>query len=206
MNSLKDRKDEIVNFYDFENESDKTELIEDILKYSEMKSENEFVAEIRENFKQIPFSGIGVIYEALSKNPLKWSNFLKEEYERAFELAKKSENAFEILDSLEEISIGDEDNVECRDEIIGLLASHLSNKNDSIRYMAIWFLGDWIPINDQDKYSNVVDEIITKLYDDNWKIRNCANIVLQGFNKLPKNYKISLWDKLKIRFGNPYKF
>ena len=66
------------------------------------------IPEIRENFKQINFSGIGVIYEALSKNPKKWSSFFKEEYERAFEAAKISENAIEILESLEEISFVEE--------------------------------------------------------------------------------------------------
>ena len=178
MNSLEEKKDEIVNFYDLEKESDREKLIEEIRKYSEIKSENELVSEIRKNFKQISFSGIGVIYEALSKNPLKWSNFFKEEYERAFESAKKSEKAFEILDSLEEIGFVDKTRLESRGEIIEFLESNLSNNNDSIRYKAIWYLGDWISEDNQDKYSNVVHKIITKLEDDNWKIRNCAKLIL----------------------------
>jgi len=55
------------------------------------------------------------------------------------------------------------------------------------------------------KYSNVVHKIITKLEDDNWKIRNCAKLILEDMNKLPKDYQISFWDKLKIKFGNPFK-
>jgi len=118
MKNLEEKKDEIVNFYGIEEESDREKLIEEIRKYSEIKSENELVPEIRENFKQLSLSGIGVIYEALSKNPSKWSNFFKEEYERAFESAKKSEKAFEILDSLEEIGFVEITRLESRSEIL----------------------------------------------------------------------------------------
>lgn len=205
MNSIKEKKDQIVNFWDIEEESDREKLIEEIRNYSEMKSEAELVPEIRENFKQINFSGIGVIYEALSKNPKKWSNFFKEEYERAFELAKKSDNAFEILESLQEISFVKEGKLKTIDEVINLLENNLSHQNEAIRYKSIWYLGDWISDENKDKYSHVIRKIITKLQDKNWKIRYATKLVLDDMNKLPKDYKISFWDKMKIKFGSPFK-
>ena len=202
MNSIEEKKDLIINFWDIEEESDREKLIEEIRKYSEVKTEAELVPEIREHFNQIQLSGIGIIYEALSKNPLKWSNFFREEYERAFESAEQSEKAFSILDSLEEISFVDKTKLESRDELIKLLENNLSNNKESIRYKAIWYLGDWIGDDNKDKYSNVIHKIISKLEDDNWKIRNCAKNVLEEMNKLPKDYKVSFLDKLKVKFNN----
>ncbi|WP_299715138.1 hypothetical protein [uncultured Tenacibaculum sp.] len=205
MNSLKDRKNQIVNFWDIEEETEREKLIEEIRNYSEIKSEIELVSEIRENFEQINFSGISVIYEALSKNPKKWSNFFKEEYERAFESAKKSNNAFEILESLQEISFVEKEKLETLDEIITLLENNLSHSSEVIRYKSIWYLSDWISNENKHKYSHIILKITSKLQDENWKIRYATKLILEDMNKLPKDYKVSFWDKVKIKFGNPFK-
>ena len=204
MKSLKEKKDEIVNFWDIEKESSKEKLIEEIREYSETKSENELVQEIRANFKQINFSGIGVIYEALSKNPKKWSNFYKEEYVRAFESAKKADNAFEILESLQEICFAEESNLETRDEIIEFLETQLSHQKDAIRYKAIWYLGDWILEDNKSKYNHVIKKIINNLQDKNWKIRYAAKLILEDINMIPKDYKLSFIDRIRIEFSDPF--
>ena len=205
MNSLKDRKNQIVNFWDIEEETEREKLIEEIRNYSEIKSEIELISEIRENFEQINFSGIGVIYEALSKNPKKWSNFFKEEYERAFESAKKSNNAFEILESLQEISFVEKEKLETLDQIITLLENNLSHSSEAIRYKSIWYLSDWISNENKHKYSHIILKITSKLQDENWKIRYTTKLILEDMNKLPKDYKVNFWDKVKIKFGNPFK-
>lgn len=205
MNNLKEKKEEIVNFFEIEKESESEKLIEEIRKYSEVKSEYELVPEIRENFKQLQFSGIGVIYEALSKNPKKWSNFFKEEYVRAFESAKESENAFEILESLEEICFAEETKLESRDEIIEVLESYLSHNKDSIRYKAIWYLGDWISDDNKSKYNHVIRKITNNLKDNNWKVRYITKSTLGDMESLPKDFKLSFMDKLRAKFSNPFK-
>jgi len=204
MNSLKERKDDIINFWDIEEESAQEELINEIRQYAESKKEEELAPEIRANFDQMNLSGIGVIYEALSKNPKKWSNFFKEEYLRAFESAEQSDNAFEILESLEEIGFVDENKLESRDEIITFLEGYLSHKNDAIRYKAIWYLGDWISDDNKTKYTYIIQKIINKLNDSNWKIRYVTKLILEGMNKLPKDFTLSFSDKMRIKFLSPF--
>ena len=89
--------------------------------------------------------------------------------------------------------------------MISLLENNLSHKNASIRYKSIWYLGDWISDENKDKYSHVIRKIISKLQDENWKIRYATKLVLDDMNRLPKDYKISFWDKMKVKFGNPFK-
>ena len=204
MNSLKEKKEEILNFWEIEEESAREELINKIRLYSELKSEEELIPEIRENFEQINFYGISVIYEALSKNPKKWSNFFKEEYSRAFESAKNSDNAFEILECLQEISFVEEDKMESRDEIITILESYLSHEKDSIRYKSIWYLGDWISDDNKDKYQHVIHKVKSNLEDRNWKVRYAAKLILEDMNMLPKNFTLSFLDKLRVKFLNPF--
>jgi hypothetical protein len=204
MNNIREKKDQIVNFWSIDEESDREKLIEEIRNYSEIKTEAVLVQEIRDNFKQTSSSGISVIYEALSKNPKKWSNFFKEEYETAFESAKKSEKAFEILESLQGISFVKEGELETLDEIISLLGNNLSHQNKVIRYNSVWYLGDWISDKNKDKYSHIIDKIIDRLQDENWKIRYITKLILDDLNKLPKDYTINLWDKIRIKFGNPF--
>lgn len=204
MNSLKEKKDEIINFWDIAEEADREQLIEKIRQYAEIKSEQELVPEIRANFKQIKSSGISVIYEALSKNPEKWSIFFKEEYERAFESAKKSDNAFEILDCLEEISFVEESKLKSRNEIIEILENHLSHEKDLIRYKAIWCLGNWVSDDNKNKYKHLIQKIINRLQDNNWKIRYVTKLILEDINQLPKNFKLSFIDRIRVKFLSPF--
>ena len=205
MNSLKDRKEEIVNFWDIEAESDREWLIEELRKYFESKSEDELIPEIRENFEQINFSGISIIYEALSKNPDKWSDFFKDEYERAFEKATKSDNPFEILACLEEIGFVENNKLASKDEIIKLLETHLSNVKKAIRFKAIWYLGDWIDDDNRHQYKHIIQKIKKLLQDKNWKVRYGAKLFLEDMDGLPNDYRMSIIDQLKVRYLNPFK-
>jgi hypothetical protein len=62
MNSIREKKDQIVNFWSIDEESDREKLIEEIRNYSEIKTEAVLVQEIRDNFKQTSSSGISVIF------------------------------------------------------------------------------------------------------------------------------------------------
>ena len=207
MNSLREKKNEIANFYDFEDEAKRDELLEEIRKYTERTSEDELVSEIRENFEQNNSSGIDVIYEVLNEDIKKWSNFFREEYERAFEAAKKSDNAYEILDSLSIIDFVEDEEADPKvvEEIISILESNISHQKDAIRFKAIYFLGDWIWEGNQSKYKYLIQKIVTKLNDKNWRVRYIAKLVLEDLESLPPGFDLSLIDKIRARFLSPYR-
>jgi hypothetical protein len=108
------------------------------------------------------------------------------------------------LESLQGISFVKEGELETLDEIISLLGNNLSHQNKVIRYNSVWYLGDWISDKNKDKYSHIIDKIIDRLQDENWKIRYITKLILDDLNKLPKDYTINLWDKIRIKFGNPF--
>jgi hypothetical protein len=207
MNSLKEKQNEIANFLDMEEDAASDKLRQEIKEYTETKSEHEVATEIRMHFPQNNASGIDVIYEVLAENPQKWSNFFKEEYERAFEAAKKSDHAFETLSCLLSIELYSDalDQVKSRDAIIGILEKHLSHEKAVIRHQAIWYLGDWILEDNIDKYHHVVKKIIQKLQDKHWKVRYVARVTLISMAKLPKGFKLSWIDQLKAKFWNPFR-
>ncbi len=202
MNSLLEIKSEIVNFWNIES-SEQDKLIAKIQKYSDLKDENSFKNEVRNNFKQVTFSGISVVYEAMCKNPKKWNLFIKEEYERAFSTAETSENPLSILDCLEEFSIVDEDKVNNQEEIITILVSYLSNSKDILKYKSIWYLGDWINKKNAYKYSSVILKIQKKLTSKNWRIRFIAKKTLDDIGKLPNEYSVSFMDKIRAKIFPP---
>ncbi|MCZ4409999.1 HEAT repeat domain-containing protein [Cryomorphaceae bacterium 1068] len=204
MNSLIEKKDSIVNFYDIKNITERDRLIEEIGKYTDSKEESEVVKEIRSNFSQAYFSGLNVIYIALSSNPQKWSAFFKEEYERAFETAKRTDNSFEILDCLVSIGLTDVTKVPAIDEIVELLENHLEHEKDTIRFKAIWYLGDWISSKNKAKYPEVIKKIRTRLRDDNWKIRYLTSSVLRRMDELSSTFKLDMMDRLKAKFYDPF--
>ncbi len=204
MINLIEVKEKLANFYDIESETDREELLSELRKYADEKEEVELIEEIRQNFKLKTFSGISVIYEALSEQPEKWSQFFYEEYKRAFKLAENSENAFDVLECLEEVGFVDVEKMQHRKEIVELLFSYLSSPHDVLRYKSIWLIGDWISKEDVAENPSIVKQLQSLLIDKNWRIRYAANQELKELGKLPLNFKISFWDKLRVKYFNPY--
>ena len=204
MKSLAERENDIKDFWGLKNESDRDNLIEEIRAYAESKPVEELASEIRANFEQQSLSGIGAIYDALSKNPEKWSEFFFEEYQRAFEAAEQSKNPFEILDSLGEISFADETKLPSRDKIIRLLEARLEHPMPTIRFKSIFLLGDWIGDDNKSFFSPLVQKIIACLNDENWRVRFVALQVLEDLKSLPKDFKLGIMDRLKFHFLNPF--
>ena len=147
-------KDRIVNFYDLETEEEKSQVLKEIINISTSKERELFVNEIRELFEQNQLSGIGIIYEALGQYPEKWGDFFFEEIQRAFQNAENSNDSYQVLDSLDEISMTDESKVLQRNEIIEFLATKLNHPNDVLKYKSIWYLGDWIDETNVSKHSD----------------------------------------------------
>lgn len=205
MKNLSDIKEKIANFWDIEEDSERNMLVEKIRHYAASKDESEFIKEVRQTFEQINFSGISVIYEALSKNPQKWGRFFKEEYERAFKSAERSENPFDILECLEEISFVEESKTSYNAEIINVLSNYLTSPNDVLRYKSIWLLGNWLTKENSKNYPQIVTEIKNKLNDRHWKIRYIAKGVLEDIGRLPDGYSMNSLDKIRGKIYNPYR-
>ncbi len=205
MKNLSDIKEKIANFWDIEEDSERDALLEKIRHYAASKDEDEFIKDVRQTFEQINFSGISVIYEALSTTPQRWGQFFKEEYERAFASAEKSENPFEILECLEEISFVEGSKIDYNAEIINILSNYLTNPNDVLRYKSIWLIGDWITKENSKNYPQIVAELRNNLVDRNWKIRYITKGVLEDIGRLPTGYSINFLDKVRGKIYNPYK-
>jgi exonuclease III len=203
MNNLSEIKEDIINFWEI-NENEKEDLLDKIRKYAAQKNENEFSAEVRATFEQKRYSGISVIYEALTADPEKWGLFIKQEYERAFKTLETSNNAFEVIDTLEEMCFVDLNKFQYSNEIIRLLSGYLSSEKDVLRYKAVWYMGDWIIKKNTHKYGDVINKIIDKLNDKNWKIRYISKLILEDMDQLPSDYKMSFMDKVRNYFFSPF--
>ncbi len=205
MKNLSDKQAEIIQFFDGKTEEEQLRIIEEVRQYSEVQTVEDFKAEFRALFEQKNLSGIGVIYEAISKNTHKWSDLYLEEFERGFQAASQSPSPFEVLESLEELCYPEKENVKTQDEIIQLLGSYLNHEKPALRFKAIWYLGDWITENIKEKHSNLIQKIKQMLKSDsNWRVRYVASLILIDWKEFPKNHKSSLIHKLKIRFLNPF--
>lgn len=200
MNSLAEKKAAITGFWEIESEAARARLLQEIKDYSNTKSDQELTAEIRATFEQRSWSGIGVLYEALSTQPKRWSNFFREEYERAFTAAETATDARDTLDSLQEISMVKADELTTADQVIRLLESYLPHQRVAIRYKAVTYLGDWLSSDKARKYTEVVQAIKTCLRDESWRVRYVAKLTLQDANQLPTDFKLSLLDRLRAKF------
>lgn len=204
MNSLLTIKEDLINFWGLEEEAEREAILDKVKKYANSTSKESLFKEIRTNFEQKEFSGLGVIYEALTENETKWGDFFKEEYQRAFKAAETAPNAAEILDTLEEISfVGDTDGSLSK-ELISLLTDYLDHPKDVLRYKSIYLMGDWILKENAWKYPNVTGKMTERLKDSNWRIRHIAQSELEALGSLPKGYSPSFMDKMRAKFLSPY--
>ncbi len=205
MRELDEIRESIKDFYSLDTEKEKSVIIDAIRDVSEKADKDEFIKYVRENFEQKSLSGIGVIYEALSKYPKDWGFFFLSEIKRGFKNATISSHPFEILESLEELSFVNKWEIRERQEIIQFLGNYLSSENDVLRYKAIWLLCDWLDKIDQDKYPEIVASIRSNLNHPNWKIRVCSFYTLTDIAALPSNFKLKMSDNMRKRFFSPFK-
>ncbi|HOY07930.1 MAG TPA: hypothetical protein PLO67_21120 [Saprospiraceae bacterium] len=205
MNSLSERKQQIVGFWEIEEDAQRDQLVAEISAYANTQDPDAFSKEVRSQFEQINFSGISVIYEALTADPDKWAPFFKEEYKRAFKTAETAENGWDILECLEEIGGAKTYPEKVSDDMVSFLAQHLSSNNDVLRYKAVWLLGDWIGPENVIRHTRVVANLEEKLKDPNWKIRYIIKGFLEDLGKLPPGYQTGFIDKIRAKISSPYK-
>jgi len=205
MKYLSHVADDLLHFFDLE-EPKSEELINTVKKITDEGEKEQLIVEIRNDFPQINFSGLGTIYEVLSKNPAKWGDFYAGEFKRAYLTAEVEENPFAILDCLEELTLIENKNKPFGHEIIEFLTTYLHHPKPVFRFKAIYHLGDWLEDGNEIRYSELVYEIQKKLEDADWKVRYVAELALLDLDALPKKYEPSLFDKMQRKFSNPFQF
>jgi hypothetical protein len=204
MLTLDQLKKDIVNFWEFDVEEQRDAVLEKIRTCAANTDKKTFIGEVRRLFEPAEFSGLSVVYEALTSDPDKWGFFFVEEYKRLFLLAEQAENAFEILDCLEEISFVNEELTGFNEDIIAILTKYIDHPKDAIRYQAIWHLGDWITEENQSKHSQLISWIADKLHDKNWRIRYITELILKDMEQLPPGFSTKWTDKIRAKFRSPF--
>ena len=76
MNHIREIKEDAINFFGFGSDDERHAIIRKIVDYAESSETNHFIDELRSTFELSSESGIGVVYEALTKNPGRWCDFL----------------------------------------------------------------------------------------------------------------------------------
>jgi hypothetical protein len=155
------------------------------------------------------FCSLEVVYEALSKDSDNWGEFIYEEFKRIFSGAKKSIDPFQYTRCLDIGLCFEEKNKPFVDKIINLLAVELDSPVDALRHRALMFLSDWIDDEDSSKYRSVMDKMLTKLRDSNWKIRYYTYYLLKDRSLLlGRPLTLNILDKFRgkylFMFSSPF--
>ncbi len=199
MQGLSKWKKEIQEFWELET-SDRDKLIGEIAAYASTSDPIHLAREVRANYAQEVDSGISVLYEALTHQPIKWTPFFVQEFERAFRAAETASDPKKILSALDEIAMADENYTALSDALILVIANYASSRIFEIRYKVVWFLGDYLRSEITNRQSDGIAVLRVMLHDENWKIRVLAAQTLKGIDQLPKKFSLSILDRLRHRF------
>lgn len=176
-----------------------------------------FANEHPDEFKQycrsiVPteFSGLGIIYEALSEYSTAWNAFLFEEIKRVVGLAKNNIIKAEYLEVLEDLECED---IYSKDEsiyieIINFLIAQLSLSNDKAFNLELLNIIDWYLIEydeEEDDISEVTVWISSlKHIADNSphsSVKVAAKEALENIDEQTVNSSFSLLDKIRSLFN-----
>jgi len=197
--NLTEIKEEIVNFYDY-NDNQKEEILKKVLKIASENNKDEFITELRNLFPQYGFSGIGVIYEALTKEPEKWDAFFVEEYERTFKDAEDFKDPGKSLDTLAEIGLMESVKYDFAHDIIRVLSNYISHENAEIQFFAISYLGDWLVDDNAKQHLPLIKALQTiQLENIKYRIRYITYESLWLCNQLSSKNKLSFIDKIRAK-------
>ena len=204
ISSLAAIKAQLPNVWEL-NDDDYNNFMNQVEHYLLQLPAEEAIRTIRE---QIPLStedGIDTIYEIMLRKPAHWGTFFKDEVERAYKMAEKSDNENEILQAVGEFTVIDDPNeLPYLADIIQTLTRYTSSKKPFIRFQAIWFLLDIIEPKDAYRYPAAINRIADCLKDENFKVRIMAHACLSELDKLPPGFRLSLADRIKKHFTQTF--
>jgi hypothetical protein len=92
MPTLDQLKKDIENFWKLDAEEQQDAVLKIIRKCAENTDKKAFTGEVRRLSEPAEFSGLSIVFEALTPDPDKWGFFFLEEYKRLFLLAEQAEN------------------------------------------------------------------------------------------------------------------
>jgi hypothetical protein len=203
MMITEDLKKKTADFYEF-SEDEQDAIIDEILAMSKSSNKQEFISEIRKEFPQTEFSGINVIYDALSAQPEIWGDFFVEEYRRAFKEAEEVLNPYQILSVLDEMGFSERIDFPFAHDIINILGEYISHPNYVVQHRAIYLISDWLGEGNADKHQVLVATLNEFAQNHpNWKIRYLSYNTLWTNELLFKDTKRRLLDKFRAMLKNP---
>ncbi len=204
MNHIREVKEDAINFFGFGSDDERHTIIRKIVDYAESSETNHFIDELRSTFELSSESGIGVVYEALTKNPGRWCDFFLEEYQRAFKMVLTSAAPDEIISALDDIGNIQSPDDHMTDSFVRLLTPYFNSEHRFFRQMAVWFIGDWVTERNVNRYRHVVTYLKERLKDKHWKVRLLAKEALEDMDQLPAGFRIRPLDRLKEKWFNQY--
>lgn len=197
---------ELQNYFAHNDDERRNDFMHQLIEITDGADKEKLIEEIRNDFPQKNYSGLSVIYEGISENPEKWGDFYVAEFQRAYKNAVTSKNAFEILQTLNELCFIEDKNTPFGHEIIQLMRPYLQHKNPEIRHQTISRLGDWLEDGNEEIFKDLVCELKNKLSDKNWKVRHVTELVLKDLKTLPPRHSRGFLDKMRIKYFNPFEF
>ena len=190
-------------FWDRSGETEKKQLLEDILQYANANSQTfkSDIAEIRFDTDILP---LPIVLEALSKDTGNWGQFYVDLLDDIFEMAKLAEKPNEILTNLMEFAYIEKDDKPFIQKIADRLHKEINSNNLETKLAAIWTLPSYLDNKTIRNKTIMVDELQQQLTDNNWKVRVVTFKALGFENLLPMGHKLSFKDKLfKLILGDP---
>jgi hypothetical protein len=186
-------KAKLENYYELP-EDEQNALLKSILKAAN-DNPDEFIAYI----KSIEFNDdapLSIIYEALAKDIDNWGKFFLEEFSRLFDLAKNDKDPEKYLIFVNDFAHIKLDDFKERKNLLELAITEIDDNNQKIRYWAYNTIGDFYEKGDIESKS----ALINGLQDPSWPIRKMVYSDCIDFNILPENFKLSLKDKMRMKF------
>ncbi len=201
---LEDIKEKAIDFYDYDI-NQQEDILDEIFKIASTGNKQEFIDDARKLFPQFEMSGIGVIYEALTKDPKAWGSFFVGEFKRAFKDAEGTHYPFDTLTVLDEIGMMPRVNYEFAHDIIKLLAQYINHHEFVFQHRAIILLGDWLGNGNANKHLALLQTLENcSVNNSNWKIRYVCYTTLWENNKHSDRVKLSFMDRIRSKFQDPY--
>jgi len=165
-----------------------------------------FIQEVRTFDLQEELSPLPLVYEAIAKDSDNWSDFYVDEIKRVLDFSLTTDNPKGVLDNLNELVF----NLDTADaphirKIMDMLGQAVEATNATVRREAIFLVSGILNSDNLKQYHALVSSITARLHDPAWRVRYTAYLALTDANALPAGFKLSLLDRLRWKYLNPFK-
>ncbi len=141
------------------------------------------------------------IYETLAGDPDSWGDFILEEMDRIFLLARSAAAPSRVLAPLEAVAFFVHAGGSLPARIGARLAEELDSPDVSVRRKAAWLVGDFLTGADPDT-SVRLQRVLAG--DPDWRVRHFVDAALASAGRLPEGYRRSVLDRMRAKVFNPF--